>query len=128
MEGQMAEPTSTGLAATGFYKLGTALGLGVPFAAALVMIMQHPQSKREWAAALLATIAFSLFGGALVVQYFNLTSWLSLGFTGIVAVSGIIFACGLPGWVLVRAFFKYAERSKDKDILEIAKDVKDLKS
>lgn len=112
-------------AGIGAGKLAVAAGIGLPLVAAIVMIMSQPKTKREWAVSLLSTIAFSLLGGAVVVDWLHLAAWLALGIPGIMGIGGIIFACGLPGWVLVRAFFKYTEANKDKGILEVVKEVKD---
>ena len=38
---------------------------------------------------------------------------------------GIVFACGLPGWAIVRWVFTWMERRRDKDIAEIAGEVRD---
>ena len=37
---------------------------------------------------------------------------------------GIVFACGLPAWALVRALFTYLERRKDKDLSELAAELR----
>jgi hypothetical protein len=34
-------------------------------------------------------------------------------YVGITAIGGVLFACGLPGWVPVRAFFRYSEFNKN---------------
>jgi hypothetical protein len=115
----MAEPASTTAAGSGAFKLASALGLSVPLVAVLVMILTQPKSAREWAAWLISTVAGSIFGGAALVQYFELTSWLNDGPVGIAAIAGVIFAAGVPFWVIVRAFFKYAEMNRDKGLLDL---------
>jgi hypothetical protein len=121
----MAEPSSSA-AAGGYaaYKLAVAFGLPAGLAAIVVMLAVQPQSKREWSLALISTVVSSLCGGAAVVQHYNLQSW-GDNYIGLVAVAGIIFACGLPGWVIVRAAFAWIEKRKNKDIAELVTEVKE---
>jgi hypothetical protein len=44
--------------------------------------------------------------------------------TGLVALGGLIFRCGLPGWAIVRWVFNFIEKSRDAGIDEVAKEVK----
>jgi hypothetical protein len=44
-------------------------------------------------------------------------------FSGLLALLGIAFACGLPGWAVVRWIFNAIERRKNSDIAEIASEV-----
>lgn len=39
----------------------------------------------------------------------------------------MIFVCGLPAWVLVRAWFKWAEARKDNDLGQLMQDVANLR-
>lgn len=64
----------------------------------------------------------SIGGGAAVVQHYALESW-THSYIGLVALFGLVFACGLPGWALVRWLFNFMERRRDKDIAEIASEV-----
>jgi hypothetical protein len=45
---------------------------------------------------------------------------------GLLALGGLIFACGLPGWAIVRWVFNYIEKHRDASIDEVSTDVKDL--
>lgn len=119
----MAEPSSSGAAGFAAYKLAVAIGLPAGLAAIVVMLWVQPKSPREWAMALISTVVSSICGGAAVVQYYGLTSW-GESYTGLVAQAGIIFACGLPGWVLVRAGFAWLEKRKGKDLAELYADAK----
>lgn len=119
----MAEPSSSGAAGFAAYKLAVAIGLPAGLAAIVVMLWVQPKSPREWAMALISTVVSSVCGGAAVVQYYGLTSW-GESYTGLVALAGIIFACGLPGWVIVRAAFAWLEKRKGKDIVELITDAK----
>ena len=120
----MAEPSSSGAAGFAAYKLAVAIGLPAGLAAIVVMLWVQPKSPREWAMALISTVVSSVCGGAAVVQHYGLTSW-GDSYNGLVALAGIIFACGLPGWVIVRAAFAWLEKRKDKDIAELITDAKE---
>jgi len=45
---------------------------------------------------------------------------------GLCAMGGLIFACGLPGWALVRWIFNFIEERRDASIDEVAKDVREM--
>jgi hypothetical protein len=45
---------------------------------------------------------------------------------GLCALGGLIFACGLPGWAMVRWTFSFIEKRRDDSIDEVAKDLKEL--
>jgi uncharacterized membrane protein YadS len=120
----MAEPSSSGAAGFAAYNLAVAFGLPAGLAAIVVMLWVQPKSPREWAMALISTVVSSVCGGAAVVQHYGLASW-GDSYTGLVALAGIIFACGLPGWVIVRAAFAWLEKRKDKDIAELITDAKE---
>lgn len=119
---KMAEPASSAAGGLVGWKLigGTtaALSVGAALAVVIVMCMTPPRSKREWAVALISTVVSSIGGGAAVARYFELQSW-AHDPIGLVALFGLVFACGLPGWALVRALFLYLERSKEKDISQL---------
>ena len=125
MYATMPEPSSSA-AAGGFaaYKLAIALGLPAGLAAIVVMLWIQPKSPREWAMALISTFVSSVCGGAAVVQHYNLQAWAD-SYTGLVAMAGLVFACGLPGWVIVRAGFAWLEKRQGKDLAELVKDGKD---
>lgn len=118
----MAEPSSSAAGGYAAYKLAVAFGLPAGLAAIMVMLWVQPRTKREWAMALICTVTSSVCGGAAVVQKFGLHAW-SDTYIGLMAQAGIIFACGLPGWVIVRAAFAWAERRKGKDLAELIIDV-----
>ena len=44
--------------------------------------------------------------------------------TGLVALGGVIFGCGLPGWAIVRWVFNFIEKSRDAGIEEVTREVK----
>ena len=120
----MPEPT-TSSAAGGFaaYKLAVALGIPAGLAAIVVMLWIQPKSRREWAMALICTVVSSVCGGAAAIQHLGLNAWAD-NTIGLMALAGLIFAAGLPGWVLVRAGFAWLEKRKGKDLVELLQDVK----
>lgn len=122
---KMSEPATT-TAAGGYaaYKLAIAFGLPAGLAAIVVMLWIQPKSKREWAMALICTVMSSMCGGALAIDYLSLHHLAEKGVPGLMAMAGIIFASGLPGWVIVRAGFAWADKRKNKDLGELVQDAK----
>ena len=124
----MPEPTSsTGAAGFAAFKLmGGAAGIaagGAGLAALVVMLMTKPRSAEEWTVGLISTVMGSITGGAVLITYFNLQTWMDTP-VGLVAVLGLVFASGLPAWALVRSFFTWLERRKGKDIGELYQDAR----
>jgi hypothetical protein len=101
---------------------GIAAG-GAGLAAIVVMLMTPPRSPREWAVGLISTVLGSVCGGAAVIIYFNLQAWMT-SIVGLLAVLGIVFACGLPAWAIVRACFTWLIKRRDHDIAELGKDAR----
>jgi hypothetical protein len=119
----MTEPTSTAGAAglAGWKAIGGAAGVaagGAGLAAIVVMCMTPPRSKREWAVGLISTVLGSICGGAMVIERFGLQAWMH-SITGLVSVLGLVFACGLPAWAIVRWCFTWMERRRSQDIAEV---------
>lgn len=113
---------------------GAAAAVGVGSAAAaavgagglsalVVMLMMRPRTRGEWTVALISTLVSSIGGGAAVVQHLGLQVW-THSYIGLVALFGLVFACGLPGWALVRWLFNFMERRRDKDIADIVGEVR----
>lgn len=96
---------------------------GAGLAAIVVMLMTPPRSKREWAVGLISTVLGSTCGGAFVVQQLSLHLWLE-SYVGLVALLGLVFACGLPAWAVVRWSFTWMIRRQERDIGEIAQEVR----
>lgn len=125
---QMTEPASSAAAgaAAGWKLIGGAAGaagIGAGLAAVVVMLMTQPRSAREWAVGLISTLIGSVAGGAAVVQHYRLQAWMD-SYAGIVALIGLVFACGLPAWALVRWGFNFVERRKDKDLGDVADELR----
>lgn len=128
----MSEPIS-GSAAAGAAGAAAFKALGGPAAVAggasvlatiVVMVMKLPRTRGEWAVALISTVVASLCGGAAVIQYWGLATWMTTT-NGAMALGGIYFVCGLPGWSIVRWAFNFLNKRKDKDLAEIAAEVVD---
>lgn len=100
---------------------GTAIGAGL--AALVVMCMTTPRSPKEWTVGLTSTVMGSVCGGAAVVQHFGLHAW-ATDYVGMVALIGIVFACGLPAWAIVRWVFNYIAKKQAASIDEVVDDVK----
>lgn len=119
----MSEPASSTAAGIAGWKFiggaAGALGTGAALATVVVMCMTPPRSKREWAVALISTVVLSIAGGAGLVEYFNL-HLMVFRFSGLLSLLGMCFACGLPGWAIVRWIFNYLEKRRAFDALEVA--------
>lgn len=103
---------------------------GFSFAAFIVMVMTHPRTTKEWAVALLSTLLGSFCGGASAIIYFQLYRHFVPGDPLMLTLAcfeliGVIFICGLPGWLLVRVAFNTMEAWKNKTAREVITDVKE---
>jgi hypothetical protein len=126
----VSEPTST--AAGGFVLWKAAGGLavfaavGAFLAAVVAMCMMTPRSAREWAVGIISTVVCSLAGGAWAILKLGLLQSLpdnpAALYLSLVAGLGIVFACGLPGWAIVRGIFTWLEKHRDSDIGQMARD------
>lgn len=122
----MSEPGPlTAAGGIALYKLG-AFGFVAILAAVVVMAMTLPKTVREFAVAMISTTVASLCGGAFVVRWLEIGHWANDD-VGMVAIGGLIFVCGLPAWVVVRAWFAWSEAKKDRQIDEIVDAVLDAK-
>jgi hypothetical protein len=123
----MSEPISSGVAtAAGWKLLGGAAGagaIGAGLASIVVMSITPPRSPREWAVGLTSTVVGSIAGGSAVIMKFGLQSWAQDPF-GLVAMLGLVFACGLPGWAVVRWLFNWIEKRKDASLDDVVADVR----
>lgn len=122
----MSEPGPlTAAGGIALYKLG-AFGFVAVLAAVVVMAMTLPKTVREFTVAMISTSVSSICGGAFVVRWLGIAHWVNDD-AGMIAIGGIIFVCGLPAWVLVRAWFKWAEKRRDNDLTEIVGDLAELR-
>lgn len=133
MRTMTGEPASSAAAGVAGWKLlggaAGAAGLGAFLAALITMMMMTPRSAKEWAVGLTTTVIGSIAGGSFVIVHFNLAQKLFMAqgaelYVGLMATLGIAFACGLPAWAITRWLFTFIERRKDKDLADIADEVR----
>lgn len=121
----MSEPISgTAAGVIGWKALGGLAGvggIGAGLATYVVMTMTKPKSDQEWHIAILTTILGSLCGGSALASYLGIQHWAN-DVIGMMGLIGVAFLCGLPSWLIVRAFFAYAETKKGAPITEIIAD------
>ena len=119
----MTDPASSGAAgAAAFKAVGGASAVaagGAGLAAIVVMLMTPPRSPQEWAVGLISTVASSIGGGAAAIEHFGSQHWATSPI-GFCAMGGLIFACGLPGWAVVRSVFNFIDQSRVAGIDEVA--------
>ena len=124
----MSEPISGGAAGVAGWKLLGGLAgmasIGAGLAALVVMCKKTPRSPKEWAVGLTSTVVGSVCGGAAVARHFGLQGW-AQDYFGLVSLIGLSFACGLPAWAIVRWTFNFIEKREDKDLAEVAGEVRD---
>ena len=89
------------------------------------MCAMTPRSAKEWAVGIISTVVASIGGGAAVIQHFGLQDWAQSPI-GLIAMLGLVFACGLPGWALVRWMFNYIEKNREKSIDDVVRDAKGM--
>lgn len=124
----MEPTTSAGAAgAAGWKLIGGLAGLGAigaGLAAIVVMCLMTPRDRKEWAVGLISTVVSSISGGAAVIEYCQLHHWANSYF-GLVAMFGLVFICGLPGWAMVRWTFNAIRKREGEGIDDIVKEVRD---
>lgn len=125
---QMSEPISGTAAGVAGWKLiggvAGAAGIGAGLAAIVVMCAMTPRSPREWAVGLISTVVSSIGGGAAVIQHYGLQSW-GHSPIGLVGMLGLVFACGLPGWAVVRWLFNYIQKRQGADLAEVVREARE---
>ena len=125
----MSEPASSTAAGLAGWKLvGGAAGvaaIGAGLATVVVMCMTPPRSPREWAVGLISTVLGSVCGGAALVQHLNLHAWVH-DYVGLVALIGLAFAAGLPGWAVVRWTFTWLEKRRDAALPDVVAEVRQI--
>lgn len=93
--------------------------LGGIFIAALSMAFATPKSQKEMAIAVCSMLFFAVCGSAFIKVYFGIH--LPDDIDGHLANSGLAAVCGAPAWLVVRAWFNYFEKNKDKTIVDLVK-------
>lgn len=126
----MAEPVSTtGTAAfLKIYGIVIVMLLSVAMIATVVMMTRMPKNPQEWAVGIICTVVSSIAGGSFVIMYLKLHQWVN-DLWGVLALGGLFFVCGLPGWFLVRLTANFMHHHESKTIVDLIKYVKhDLKN
>lgn len=118
----MTEPVSAGGAAAA--KVLAMIFGSATLAAIVVMVCLPPRTRGEWASALICTVVASVCGGSAVVMWLGLQQWAD-SFFGLVALGGLLFCCGLPGWVTVRWGFAWVHENPSKSPLCIVREIRD---
>jgi hypothetical protein len=129
----MPEPTTSSAAAgaVGWKLIGGAAGaagIGAAAASVVVMCMTQPRTAKEWAVALISTVLASVGGGAFVILRFGLLGPIITApndmelVLRLMGMLGVVFACGLPGWAIVRWAFNWMAKREGKDLGEVVGD------
>ena len=130
-KGKDLEPTSTGTSAAGlavWKAMGGIAGMGAigaGLATLVVMCILRPRTQSEWIVGVVSTVVASISGGAAVIQQYELHHWANNP-VGLVAMLGLAFACGLPGWAVVRWAFNFFDKRRKADIAEVIGEIQDL--
>lgn len=125
------EPTSSGTAGAGLFAwkaIGGLAGMGAigaALAAVVVMCIMTPRTRGEWVVGLISTVVGSICGGAYVILHFELQHWAHTP-VGLVAMLGLVFACGLPSWAVVRWGFNFIDRRRQHDLKQIIDELRKI--
>lgn len=110
--------TNTAAASAVVAKSGLLVSTGAGLASSLiVMVFLEPQSKKEKLLCFISTFIFAACLSSAIKVYYGFT--IPETFDGNIANAGLIIACGMPGWVIIRALFLTLEKMKGKDIGQI---------
>lgn len=123
------EPTSTGsaLGILGWKLIGGLAGIGAigaGLAFLVVVCLLRPRTQSEWTVSIVSTVMGSVCGGAFVIIHYGLQHWVFSLF-GLLAMLGLVFACGLPAWAIVRWTFNYLDKNQNRDIAEIVTELRE---
>jgi hypothetical protein len=123
----MEPTTSSGVAGIFAWKLIGGLAgvgaIGAGLAAIVVMCVLRPRTQQEWTVGLICTVLGSVSGGSAFIMYFELQHWANSAL-GLAAMIGVIFACGLPAWAIVRWVFNYVNKREGHDITQIVDELR----
>lgn len=125
--GAASAATSAAAAGASVAALGAGAGIAAGMAMAVVMLLKKPRSEPEWLVAIISTLMSSFGGGAAVILHYGLLRWVQVpdpveAFVGLVALIGVAFSCGLPGWALVRWIFNWIAKREGQDIGQVVQD------
>lgn len=119
----MTEPATTAAGGLALYKLGVLGAFATVLVAIVVMAMTLPRTAREFVVAMISTVVASLGGGAFVIRWLEIGHWTNDDI-GLVGLGAVVFVCGLPAWVSVRAWFAYTEASRGRSLLDLIREVR----
>ena len=97
---------------------------GEALATLVVMCILRPRTQSEWIVGVISTVVASISGGAAVIQQYELHHWANNP-VGLVAMLGLAFACGLPGWAVVRWAFNFFDKRRKADLLEVMTELRE---
>ena len=120
----MTEPASTAFGGIALYKLGVLGACSAILVTIVVMAMTLPKTAREFVVAMICTVVSSIGGGAFVIRWLDLQHY-AYDEIGVIALTAVIFVCGLPAWVVVRGWFAYTEARKGRSLLELIREVRE---
>ena len=120
----MTEPASTAFGGIALYKLGVLGACSAILVTIVVMAMTLPKTAREFVVAMICTVVSSIGGGAFVIRWLDLQHYAN-DEIGVIALTAVIFVCGLPAWVVVRGWFAYTEARKGRSLLELIREVRE---
>ncbi len=129
---QMATASGVAVVKATVGQLLFAVGGCAALGTALVMAMTFPKNPRDFLAAILSSICSSFVGG--VLFSFHCKTWEPLIAAqtevemtiALLALAVPFFVAALPGWILVRSFFIYAEARKTMSLLDMILEVKSI--
>lgn len=103
----------------------------VTLAAIVVMLIKRPRTVGEWAVALISTVMSSLALGSWVVLWLGMHKGLHSpdaveAWGSLMVLGGVLFACGLPGWVLVRIAFNTMFKFQDSTAQDVRQAVRGM--
>lgn len=132
---KMEPTTSAGAGLIGWKLLAWAFGVGgvaAGLATIVVMLMTTPRTPKEWAVALISTFVSSISLGSLVVLWLDVHEELlvpdpTANILAMVSIGGIMFACGLPGWAIVRMAFNAIAKREGRDLVDVIKELRAVK-
>lgn len=123
----MTEPATTATAAfLKIYGIAIVMILSAALITLVVMMIRMPRNPQEWAVGLICTVVSSITGGSFFIIKFGLHDWVH-DIWGVLALGGFFFACGLPGWFLVRVTTNFMDQRESKNIVEIVQELKEFK-
>ena len=95
-------------------------------ACVLVMALTRPKTNREIVCALIATFSGGIFGPSAVILFFDIKMATVSTMDQDYVRNLLTIICGLPGWVIVRAWFNWSEVNRKKTLVDLIEQIKEL--